>query len=286
MRSPSPSLRGRLGPALRRRRLPVAALTVSAIGHGVLAAAIAAAIILGGWKAQKVYVVNLVPTIAAVGSPTGETTPSLPPRPATPAPPSRPIEPMPKEPREARMPEPPKTPSLPEASLPSPKLPPRPATLPRPGEKELPPLATPTERRTPAPVTTKAADTPTEARPAPPPPAGVVTGSTSGTGVRTLEATDFPDAWYLRQVLAKVQDAWQRQGPVAEPPQKPLVMVEIQRDGSFAMPRIEKSSGNAFYDQAALRAVMDARPFPRLPDTWSKPSLRVMFTFDQERSRG
>jgi hypothetical protein len=192
----------------------VAALTVSAIGHGVLAAAIAAAVILGGWKAQKVYVVNLVPTIAAVGSPTGQTTPSLPPRPATPAPPSRPIEPMPKEPREARMPEPPKTPR----------------------------------------------------------------------GVRTLEATDFPDAWYLRQVLAKVQDAWQRQGPVAEPPQKPLVMVEIQRDGSFAMPRIEKSSGNAFYDP--LRAVMDARPFPRLPDTWSKPSLRVMFTFDQERSRG
>jgi TonB family protein len=265
----------------------MAALTVSAIGHGVIGAAIAIGVIWGGWKAQKVYVVNLVPTIAAVGAPTSPAAPTLPPRPATPAPPTRPAEPVPKEPREARMPDPPKAPSLPEASLPSPKLPPRPSsTLPRPGEKELPPLSAPTERRPPAPTTAKPAETPTEARPAPPPPPGIATGSTSGTGVRTLEATDFPHAWYLRQVLAKVQDAWQRQNQMAEPAEKPLVMVEIQRDGSIAPPRIEKSSGNAFYDQAALRAIMDARPFPRLPEDWSRPSLRVMFSFDVDRARG
>jgi TonB family protein len=265
----------------------MAALTISAIGHGVIGAAIAIAVIWGGWKAQKVYVVNLVPTIAAVGSPTNPPAPTMPPRPATPAPPPRPAEPIPKEPpREARMPDPPKAPSLPDASLPSPKMPPRPSTLPRAGEKELPPLSAPTERRTPAPTTAKPAETPTEARPAPPPPPGIATGSTSGTGVRTLEATDFPHAWYLRQVLAKVQDAWQRQNQMAEPAEKPLVMVEIQRDGSIATPRIEKSSGNAFYDQAALRAIMDARPFPRLPEDWSRPSLRVMFSFDVDRARG
>jgi TonB family protein len=149
----------------------------------------------------------------------------------------------------------------------------------------LPPLAPPTERR-PAPVAAKPAETPAEARPTPPPPAGLPTGSLSGTGVRTLEVTDFPHAWYLRQVLAKVQDAWQRQGQVAEPTLRPLVVVEIQRDGSIAPPRIEKSSGNAFYDQAALRAIMDARPFPRLPEDWSRPSLRVMFSFELDKSRG
>ena len=206
MRSPSSPMRGRVGPALRRHRLPMAALTISAIGHGVIGAAIVIAVIWGGWKAQKVYVVNLVPTIAAVGSRTNPPAPTMPPRPATPAPPPRPAEPIPKEPpREARMPDPPKAPSLPDASLPSPKMPPRPSTLPRAGEKELPPLSAPTERRTPAPTTAKPAETPTEARPAPPPPPGIATGSTSGTGVRTLEATDFPHAWYLRQVLAKVR---------------------------------------------------------------------------------
>jgi TonB family protein len=264
----------------------MAALTVSALVHGALAAALAIAVIWGGWRAQKVYVVNLVPTIAAVGSPAPPApAPTLPPRPATPAP-TKPAVPVPPEPREAKMPEPPKPPSLPEASLPSaPRLPPRPAALPRAGEKELPPLAPPTERR-PAPVAAKPAETPAEARPTPPPPAGLPTGSLSGTGVRTLEVTDFPHAWYLRQVLAKVQDAWQRQGQVVEPTLRPLVVVEIQRDGSIAPPRIEKSSGNAFYDQAALRAIMDARPFPRLPEDWSRPSLRVMFSFELDKSRG
>jgi len=263
----------------------MAALTLSAVVHGLLAGALVVAVIWGGWRAQKVYVVNLVPTIAAVGNPTSPATPALPPRPVTPAP-TRPAAPIPPEPREARMPDPPKAASLPEASLPSPRLPPRTAALPRAGEKELPPLAPPAERRPPAPVAAKPAETPAEARPAPPVPAGQPSGSASGTGVRTLDVTDFPHAWYLRQVLAKVQDAWQRQPLSAEPNQKPLVMVEIQRDGTFAMPRIEKSSGNAFYDQAALRAIMDARPFPRLPEDWARPSLRVMFTFDLERSRG
>ncbi len=286
MRSPSSSTRGRLGPALRRRRLPMAALTVSAVVHGLLAGALVLGVIWGSFRAQKVYVVNLVPTIAAVGAPTpAPPAPTLPPRPATPAP-TQPAAPVPPEPREARMPDPPKTASLPEASLPSPRLPPRTAALPRAGEKELPPLAPPAERRPTTPPMAKPAETPAEARPAPPVPTGVPTGSVSGAGVRTLEVTDFPHAWYLRQVLAKVQDAWQRQPLSSEPNQKPLVVVEIQRDGSFAMPRIEKSSGNAFYDQAALRAIMDARPFPRLPEDWGRPSLRVMFTFDLERSRG
>ena len=44
--------------------------------------------------------------------------------------------------------------------------------------------------------------------------------------------------------------------------------------------------GASFYDQAALRAIMDARPFPRLPEDWSRPSLRVMFSFDVDRARG
>jgi len=122
--------------------------------------------------------------------------------------------------------------------------------------------------------------------PAPAAPPGQISGSLTGTGVRTLEASDFPHAWYLRQVLTKVEREWQKQGQIAEPGQKPLIMVEILRDGSTSPPRIEKSSGNAFYDQAALRAVMDARPFAPLPGDWTRPSLRVMFSFDFKPERG
>lgn len=287
MPSPKQMPRGRLGPALRRRRLPVAALTVSAVVHVVLAGGLLAAVIWGGWNARKVYVVNLVPSIAAVGAPTAPPAP-LPPRPAV-APPPRAPEPPP--PRETRPPEAPKAATLPEALPSRAALPPRAPALPRPGEKELPPLASspslPADRRPLPPVAPRTVETPSEApRPAPPVPAGLAAGSPTGSGVRTLEASDFPHAWYLRQVLAKVEREWQKQGQIAEPAQKPLVMVEIQRDGSAGMPKIEKSSGNTFYDQAALRAVMDARPFAPLPAEWIRPSLRVMFSFDLRPERG
>jgi TonB family protein len=281
MPSPMQVPRGRLGPALRRRRLPMAALTVSAVVHVVLAGALLVAVIWGGWNARKVYVVNLVPSISAVGAPT-----AVAPRPVVPPPPRVP-EPTP--PRETRPPEPAKAPSLPEGPPSSAALPPRAPALPRPGERELPTLAPPSERRSLPSAAARTTETPSEARPAPPPPApppGQVTGSPTGTGVRTLEASDFPHAWYLRQVLAKVEREWQKQAQIAEPGQKPLVMVEIQRDGSIGMPKIEKSSGNAFYDQAALRAIMDARPFAPLPAEWVRPSLRVMFSFDFKPERG
>ena len=271
------------GPALARRRLPVAALMLSTVGHGLALAVIVAGIIWGGFTSQKVYVVNLVPMVAAVGSPTGVSRPALPDR--TPVrEPSKTALPEP-APREARAPEPLK---LPEATPTLPRAAPRAAALPRPGEKELPPLASPSETR-PAPTppaAAKPAETPREARPAPPPPAGQVTGSSSGAGTLTIDVSDFPHAWYLRQVLQKVEDRWQRQGQPAEPPQKPFVLVEIQRDGSIRAPKIERSSGNAFYDQAALRAIADASPFPPLPQDWSRPSLRVLFRFDLRAERG
>ncbi|HLQ23906.1 MAG TPA: TonB family protein, partial [Gemmatimonadales bacterium] len=177
--------------------------------------------------------------------------------------------PRPKEtaPREA----PRETPQLPEPSLPTPSLPSR-ATAVRPGEKELPPLGggRPSVR----------GEKTGESRPAPPASLGLPSGSPSGAGALTLDVSDFPYAWYLRQVLQKVSIQWQKQNQVKEPDQKPIVWVEIQRDGSIQMPKIDKSSGNALYDQAALRAVLEASPFPPLPDDWSKPSLRVKFRFE------
>jgi TonB family protein len=112
---------------------------------------------------------------------------------------------------------------------------------------------------------------------------GAPTGSVTGSGALTLDVSDFPYAWYLRQVLQKVEQEWQRQNQPNDPQQKPQVYVEIQRDGSIKAPAIHKSSGNSYYDNAALRAVMAASPFPKLPDDWSKPSLRILFTFDVRR---
>jgi protein TonB len=267
----------RLHPAVEPPRWPLLAIGVSAIGHALFALGVGALMMWSSWSPHKVYVVNLVPSVAAVGHPLAPApSPSLPAREAPALPPRAPT-PAPREPA-AR-----DTPSLPAPSSARATLPPRPAPV-RAGEKELPPLASPAAaRRIEKP---ERIDKPVESRPGPVASLGLPNGSPAGVGALTLDSSDFPYAWYLRQVLQKVQGQWQRQNQLNEPSQKPLVLVEIQRDGSIRTPRIDQSSGNPVYDQAALRAIVEASPFPPLPSDWSRPALRVLFRFDLERGRG
>ena len=275
---PDPGLR-RPGPALRTRRLPIAAIWVSAIGHVLVFGGLAAIVMWGGFRSEKIQVVNLVPMVAAVGNPNAPATPTMPARPQAPVAPRVPEpDPAPKTPAPPREAPKREAPTLPPPSLPAAKpLPPR-ATLPRPGEKELPPLAPPPPATAP-----RGEKTAEPARPPESASLGAATGAVTGTGALTLDVGDFPHAWYLRQVLQKVEQEWQRQNQSSDPPQKPQIYVEILRDGSINPPAIHKSSGNTFYDNAALRAVMGAGPFPKLPDDWTKPSLRILFTFDLRR---
>lgn len=259
----------------------MAALALSVGGHLAVGALAVALVVWTSWAPTKIHVVNLVPSVAAVGSPRGQeaapAAPRIAPAPTPPAPEPRPAPAPPRATPElppARPREPLSLPSAPPRATP---LPPRAPALPRPGEKELPAIA-PSVRPTPPSATV--ADRPAEPRLPPPAPLGQVTGSTAGSGALTLDVSDFPHAWYLRQVLRKVEEQWQRQGLSQEPSQKPMVVVEIQRNGTIQVPRIEKTSGSTLYDQAALRAIMDASPFPELPGDWTRPVLRVMFRFD------
>jgi protein TonB len=229
------------------------------LGHVVIVAALFGVVLSGIWDRPKVHVVNLVSSIAAVGNPAGRPA-SLPVRTLKPAAPALAPDPEPRA-REAAKPA--------EPSLPS-----RAVTA-RPGDRELPPLTTPSERRGKAAV--EPASRPSVAA------LGQATGSISGQGSLTLDVTDFPYAWYLRQVLQKVEERWQTQNRSSEPAQKPRIYVEIRRDGSIVPPRVEQTSGSSFYDRAALRAITEASPFPPLPADWANPSLRVLFNFDLRR---
>lgn len=95
----------------------------------------------------------------------------------------------------------------------------------------------------------------------------------------TLETTDFPFTYYLQQLQRKVSERWV---PPASTPGglQVVVFFEIGRDGRIGAPSVEKSSGNAFYDLSALRAVTEASPFPPLPQEFSAASLRVHFGFE------
>jgi len=301
----TPRLRHRGGPALRPAPLPVTATVLSAMFHAALAVVTILAATVWSTPATKTYVVNLVPAVAAVGTPHVRPAPKpkaeTPPPRVTPRPPSDLPE---REP--ARAPAPPpelpaRSPSLPDpstrtAALPPRALPdralpdralpdrppaPRPPAAPRAGEKELPAVAStpvPPVPAPPAPVPTA----PAVSRPEPPPPAlGRPSGSAQGEGALTLDVSDFPFAWYLAAVQRKIVEHWGRR---AQPGRQPVVVFEIARDGRVSNVAVKESSGNSYYDRHAMRAVADAAPFPELPAEWPRPKLviGIGFNFSQD----
>ncbi len=260
-------LRGRLhlGPALRRLRLPVRSTLVSIVFHVASGAAVLWGNAVWGGSEPKPVIVNLVPAIAAVGVPQGRQ--QLPPQPEQ-LPPPRPT------PTDLPQREPSR--DLPARDLPArdqspglpdPGLPPRAPGLPRPSDKELPT------------VTTARAAAPTPAAPL-----GQTGGSPQGVGALTLDVTDFPYAWYIAAIHRKIKERWDG---YALSGQQPAVIFEIARDGELKRIVVAKSSGNQYYDQAAIRAVTQANPFPPLPEDFKKPTLTVglQFAYDPTATR-
>jgi TonB family protein len=244
---------------MRSKSFSLAALAVSAAGHLLLLGSVLLVAHWAGLDQQKVYVVNLVSGIPSLGRPGPSAAPEAPSLPVR-----QPV--APQAVREAARDGRDRQESAKQAE---PSMPPaRKSTepsLPRPGEKELPSLShSPIERRTVA-----------------SPPLGRPGGSPTAApnSSVSLDAGNFPFAWYIRQMQQKIEEQWSNRPPLTRPDQPPVVRVEILRNGSIKPPTIEKSSGNSTYDRAALRAVMEASPFPPLPQEWPKSSLKVELGF-------
>jgi protein TonB len=262
--------RRRLGPALRRFRLPFVPLVASATAHGALVVIIVAG--AAAWRASqpKPHYVNLVPSVATVGTPESPPAPDLPPRTAPPTPmAAKELPPAGARELPARdTPAAHESPGLPESA--SRRVP----ALPRPGEKELSAVARAAPPRPTPPAAT--APAPGPVAPPPPPPRGQAAGSPEGSGAITLNVSDFPYALYVHQLAAKIQEKWDGR---ALPGRQPQVVFEIGRDGQLRRLVVGKSSGNRAYDQVALRAVTEAQPFPPLPEEFPKPTLTVGLSF-------
>jgi colicin import membrane protein len=90
---------------------------------------------------------------------------------------------------------------------------------------------------------------------------------------------DFPFQWYLSAVQRKVYEQW-AQPMSSTQGQKAVIVFEIARNGEVTRARIEKTSGDAAYDVAALRAVTSANPLPPLPQEFRGSMIRVHFGFE------
>ncbi len=112
-------------------------------------------------------------------------------------------------------------------------------------------------------------------QPAPVPAAPVKTQSTA----IVPDVNDFPFLYYLNIIQKKVTANWNfdYEGSVH---QKVVVFFKIDKTGQIYDQKVENSSGIAFLDQSAVRAVLLSSPFPPLPDEYSGSFLGVHFGFE------
>lgn len=90
------------------------------------------------------------------------------------------------------------------------------------------------------------------------------------------QTSTFSYASYLRAVQQRVMERWdghQRAGS------QPGVVFEIGRDGGVNRVALERSSGRADYDAAALQLVRAAAPYPRLPFEYEGRAITIRLAF-------
>lgn len=124
------------------------------------------------------------------------------------------------------------------------------------------------EKRSPTPSRTAEEKTGPESNPTFPP---LVKGGEGGlSGAVSIASENFKFPYYELSLRNKIERNW-------SPP--PLikgsswVRVVIGRNGRVVTTEIVESSGNSFFDQAALRAIYLSDPFPPLPDNYFGSTL-------------
>jgi len=108
--------------------------------------------------------------------------------------------------------------------------------------------------------------------------AGVIGGGGSMNG----PISQFPG--YLQIMENKISGQW------APPPISmqgegvgAIIQFNVRKDGRIESVEIEKSSGNKFFDLAAMRAVSQAHPLPPLPEDLNEERLTVHFSFTVQK---
>ena len=76
--------------------------------------------------------------------------------------------------------------------------------------------------------------------------------------------------------------AWQKRMPASSG--EGVVVFAIVRNGAFTDLRMESSSGDEAFDNAAIESVQAAAPFPALPSDFTEPFLKIHLTLKSEAS--
>jgi TonB family protein len=170
-------------------------------------------------------------------------------------------------------PEPPK-PEPPKAEPPPREVPPDPVP------PVKPPRTLPSDKPKPTPNRTEPAPATASSPPAPAAAEREGTATGSAAGVAAFGSTllqqidpDFTYDYYLDRMLAAISRQWQR--PPTDGQVEVAVRFVVQKSGEITDLEVVETSGFNAFDLAALRAVQNASPLPRLPVSYRKGSLSV-----------
>jgi len=187
----------------------------------------------------------------------------LPPEPAPPAPPAPIIPP--------RVEPPPKPKAVAKPKI-SPPIRPK-------AEAPLPPLKPkhpPTPEPEPKPEAPPAQPQPASPSPSVPSPSLMVQPK--------IDSPEFDCSLYCGVLEGKLEGQWAPPSISAQGPVQAVIVFTINRDGSVSNVMLETSSGNFYFDQAAMRAVLLAAPLPPLPRALTSSTLRVHAPFTLQAS--
>lgn len=100
-----------------------------------------------------------------------------------------------------------------------------------------------------------------------------------------VDDANFEFTYYLIALRNRIGQNWSAPAGVTASGQavRAVVYFRIRRDGGVTEARVEQSSGIAFFDQSALRAVTISDPVPPLPMGFTGPTLGVHFGFEFSR---
>ena len=104
-----------------------------------------------------------------------------------------------------------------------------------------------------------------------------------GTGAHTTLGERF--AGYGQQIQQLVAQKWHTGDVDARVQTAPIVIAsfDLMRDGSIRNLRVVQQSGISALDYSAQRAILEASPFPPIPQGYPGDSAKVEFTFELKR---
>jgi protein TonB len=103
----------------------------------------------------------------------------------------------------------------------------------------------------------------------------------AGVGVNNAFGNQF--GAYADLVVQRITNKWQTTGLAGLRVPMAVITFQISRDGSVKNAQIAQRSGNSTLDYSALRAVMDAGPFPPLPSNYSGSQADVELRFQLQQ---